>query len=135
MHLFNFLNILTTICLNYFCHFLTEILHKPFTCRCEKQYPLPILLLYHHVGSYSLHPQSSEKVTLVLFSHFPTHHLFQMMDSPSSLVNTLFEEQDGECDYVTKNHFFIAQRASHQESKTLGERIKQLATDLRQSEA
>jgi hypothetical protein len=53
-----------------------------------------------------------------------------MMDRPSSLVNPLFEEQDDERDFVTKNHFFIAQQALHQESEALGDRIEQLATDL-----
>jgi hypothetical protein len=58
-----------------------------------------------------------------------------MMDRSSSSANPLFEEQDGERDYVTKNHFFVAQHALHQESEALGERLEQLATDLRQSEA
>ena len=58
-----------------------------------------------------------------------------MMDRPSSSTNPLFEEQYGERDYVTKNHFFIAQRALHQESEALGDQIEQIATDLRQSEA
>ena len=43
-------------------------------------------------------------------------------------------EQDGDNGFVTKNHFFIAQRALHQESEALGERLEQLASDLRQSE-
>ena len=58
-----------------------------------------------------------------------------MMDRPSSSANPLFEEQDGQRDYVTKNHFFIAQRALHKESEALGDRIEQLATNLQQSEA
>jgi hypothetical protein len=87
------------------------------------------------VESYLLHPQSLEKVTLVLFSHFSTHHHFHMMDRPTSSANPLFEDQDEEHDYVTKNHFFITQRALHQESEALGDRIEQLATELRQSKA
>ena len=55
------------------------------------------------------------------------------MDRPSSSANPLFEEEDGRRDYVTKSHFFIAQRALHQESEALGERLEQLAIDLRQS--
>ena len=56
-----------------------------------------------------------------------------MMDRLTSSANPLFEDQDDERDYVTKNHFFIAQWALHQESEALGDRIEQLATDLRQS--
>ncbi len=58
-----------------------------------------------------------------------------MMDRPTSSVNPLFEDQDDECDFVTKDHFFIAQHALHQESEALGDRIEQLTTDLRQLEA
>ena len=58
-----------------------------------------------------------------------------MMDRPSSSANPLFEEQGDDRDYVTKSHLFIAQRALHQESEALGERLEQLATNLRQSEA
>nr|XP_040251884.1 translation initiation factor IF-2-like [Aegilops tauschii subsp. strangulata] len=53
---------------------------------------------------------------------------------PSSSANPLFKEQGVDPGYVTKNHFFIAQRALHQESEELGERLEQLASDLRQSE-
>ena len=58
-----------------------------------------------------------------------------MMDRPTTSVNPLFEGQDEEHNYVIKNHLFVAQRALHQESEALGDRIEQLATDLRQSEA
>ena len=58
-----------------------------------------------------------------------------MMDRPTSSANPLFEAQDDERDFVTKKHFFTAQRALHQESEALGDRIEQIATDLRQSKA
>ena len=35
--------------------------------------PVPILLLWHYIERHLIHAQSSEKVTSVLFSHFPTH--------------------------------------------------------------
>ena len=57
-----------------------------------------------------------------------------MMDRPNSSVNPLFEEQGDDSGFVSKNHFFIAQQALHQESEALGERLEQLASDLRQSE-
>ena len=82
-----------------------------------------------------LHPQSSEKVTSVLFSHFPTHHHFLMMDRPSSSTNPLFIEQDDDMSsFVTKSHLFGAQRALHQEQQAMSDRIDNLATDLRLSE-
>ena len=82
-----------------------------------------------------LHPQSSEKVSLVLFSHFPTHHHFLMMNRPSSSTNPLFIEQDDDMSsFVTKNHLFGAQRALHQEQQAMNDRIDNLATDLRLSE-
>ena len=56
-----------------------------------------------------------------------------MMDRPSSSANPLFEEQGDDNGYVTKNHFFLAQRALHQESVALGERLEQVASDLHQS--
>ena len=87
------------------------------------------------MGSYLLHPQSSEKVTLVLFSHFPTHHHFLMMDRPSSSTNPLFIEQDDNMSsFVTKSHLFGAQQALHQEQQAINDRIDNLATDLRLSE-
>ena len=58
-----------------------------------------------------------------------------MMDRPSSSANLLFEDQGGEANYVTKGHFFTAQRALHQESEALGERLDRLAADVRQAEA
>src|SRR3954465_8744501 len=58
-----------------------------------------------------------------------------MMDRPSTSTNPLFLEQDGDMSsYVTKNQLFGAQRALHQEQLALGDRIDNLATDLRQSE-
>jgi hypothetical protein len=57
-----------------------------------------------------------------------------MMDRPTTSVNPLFEEQEETHDYVTKGHLFGIQRALHQESEALGDRIEQLATDLRHSE-
>ena len=93
------------------------------------------MLIPRHVGSYLLHPQSSEKVTLVLFSHFPSHHHFLMMDRPSSSTNPLFIEQDDDMSsFVTKSHLFGAQRALHQEQQAMNDRIDNLATDLRLSE-
>ena len=87
------------------------------------------------MGSYLLHPQSSAKVTLVLFSHFPTHHHFHMMDRPSSSTNPLFIEQDDDMtSYVTKQHLFGAQRALHQEQQAMSDRIDHLAIDLCLSE-
>jgi hypothetical protein len=57
------------------------------------------------------------------------------MDRPSTSTNPLFDEQDdAPNDYVTKNHLFGVQRALRQESDALGDRIEQLATDLRHSE-
>jgi hypothetical protein len=58
-----------------------------------------------------------------------------MMDSPRTSSNPLFDEQDAPNDYVTKLQLFGIQRALHQENEALGDRIEQLATDLRQSEA
>lgn len=57
------------------------------------------------------------------------------MDRPSTSSSPLFDEQDAPNDYITKVQLFGVQRALHQESEALGDRIKQLATDLRQSEA
>src|SRR4051812_26319406 len=58
-----------------------------------------------------------------------------MMDRPSTSTNPLFLEQDGDMSsFVTKNQLFGAQRALHQEQLALGDRIDNLATDLRQSE-
>ena len=56
-----------------------------------------------------------------------------MMDRPHSSANPLFEEQGDDSGFVSKNHFFIAQRALHQETEALGERLEQLASDLRQN--
>ena len=70
-------------------------------------------------------------VIVLSFSYSP--HLV-MMDRPNSSANPLFEEQGDDFGFVSKNHFFIAQRALHQESEALGERMEQLASDLRQSE-
>ena len=58
-----------------------------------------------------------------------------MMDRAGSSANLLFEVQGDDPGYITKGHFFIAQRALHQESEALGERLDQLVADLRQSEA
>ena len=56
-----------------------------------------------------------------------------MMDRPSASSNPLFEEQGDDSGYVSKNHFFIVQRALHQENVALGQRFEQLASDLRQN--
>jgi hypothetical protein len=56
------------------------------------------------------------------------------MDRPSTSFNPLFDEQDdAPNNYVTKAHLFGVQRALHQESEALGERIEQLASDFRQT--
>src|SRR3989337_63820 len=58
-----------------------------------------------------------------------------MMDRPTTSSNPLFTKQEEDPNnYVTRNHLFGAQRALHQENEALGDRIDQLATDLRQSE-
>ena len=58
-----------------------------------------------------------------------------MMDRPSTSTNPLFLEQDDDMSsYVTKTQLFGAHRALHQEQLALGDRIDNLATDLRQSE-
>src|SRR3954470_8263494 len=58
-----------------------------------------------------------------------------MMDRPSTSTNPLFSEQDDDMSsFVTKNQLFGAQRALHQEQLALGDRIDNLAIDLRQSE-
>lgn len=58
-----------------------------------------------------------------------------MMDGPTTYLNPLFIEEDEDPNnYVTKNHFFSAQRALHQENEALNERIDLLATNLQQSE-
>src|SRR3954470_7464705 len=58
-----------------------------------------------------------------------------MMDRPSTSTNPLFSEQDDDMSsFVTKNQLFGAQRALHQEQLALGDRIDNLAINLRQSE-
>ena len=58
-----------------------------------------------------------------------------MMDRPSTSTNPLFLEKDEDMSsYVTKTQLFGAHRALHQEQLALGDRIDNLATDLRQSE-
>ena len=58
-----------------------------------------------------------------------------MMDRPSSSTNPLFLEQDGDMtNFVTKSQLFGAHRALHQEQLALGDRIDNLATDVRKSE-
>src|SRR3954470_12840843 len=58
-----------------------------------------------------------------------------MMDRPSTSTNPLFSEQDDDMSsFVTKNKLFGAQRALHQEQLAFGDRIDNLATDLRESE-
>ena len=57
------------------------------------------------------------------------------MDRPSTSTNPLFLEQDDDMSsYVTKTQLFGAHRALHQEQLALGDRIDNLATDLRQFE-
>ena len=57
------------------------------------------------------------------------------MDRPSTSTNPLFLEQDDDMSsYVTKTQLFGAHRVLHQEQLGLGDRIDNLATDLRQSE-
>ena len=64
-----------------------------------------------------------------------TNTCLRIMDRPSTSINPLFDEQeDDPNNYVTKAHLFGVQRALHQESEALGDRIEQLATDLRHSE-
>jgi hypothetical protein len=77
-----------------------------------------------------------EKGNFGIVLSFPTHLYLTMMSRPST-SNPLFEEmvQDEMHDYVTKGHLFGIQRALHQESEALGDRIEQLGTDLRQMEA
>ena len=62
---------------------------------------------------------------------FPTHLYLIMMDRPSTSSNPLFDEHDTPNGYVSKTQLFGVQRALHQESEALGDRIEQLATDLR----
>src|SRR3954463_6736752 len=58
-----------------------------------------------------------------------------MLDRPSTSTNPLLMEQDDDMSsFVTKNQLFGAHRALHQEQLALGDRIDNLATDLRQSE-
>src|SRR3954466_9879788 len=58
-----------------------------------------------------------------------------MMDRPSTSTSPLFLEQDDDMSsYVTKTQLFGAHRALHQEQLALGDRIDNLATDLRLSE-
>ena len=54
------------------------------------------------------------------------------MDRPSSSTDPIFMEHDDDPNtYVTKNQLFGAQRALHQEQQALGDRIDNLASDLR----
>lgn len=52
----------------------------------------------------------------------------------TTMLNPAFEEQDDDKNnYVTKLHFFGAQRGMHQAQDAMNDRIEQLATDLRKS--
>ena len=58
-----------------------------------------------------------------------------MMDRPSTSTNPLLLEQDDDMSsYITKTQLFGAHRALYQEQLALGDRIDNLATDLRLSE-
>jgi len=52
-----------------------------------------------------------------------------MMDMPSTSTNPLFDDPQESNNYVTKLHLFGVQRALHQESQAMQERIDQVATD------